>query len=104
MRAGRSVGVSGNEPSRSPSLSASRAARSSCRSRSARSSPSSSSPELSTPVVLEVRAGTGGEEAAIFAAADSGTVGTDAVDGDVVSFAGATVDIGGNGVDEDDVE
>ena len=34
------------------------------------------------------------EEAAIFAAADSGTVGTDAVDGDVVSFTGVTLDIG----------
>ncbi|MCP3980389.1 MAG: hypothetical protein GY716_13890 [bacterium] len=34
------------------------------------------------------------EEAAILAAADSGTVGTDAVDGDVVSLTGATVDIG----------
>ena len=34
------------------------------------------------------------EEAAIFAAADSGTVGTDAMDGDVVSFAGVTLDIG----------
>ena len=34
------------------------------------------------------------EEAAIFTAADSGTVGTDPVDGDVVSFAGVTLDIG----------
>jgi hypothetical protein len=38
------------------------------------------------------------EEAAIFAAADSGTVGTDAVDGDVVSFTGVTVDIGNSSV------
>jgi hypothetical protein len=37
---------------------------------------------------------TAGEEAAIFAAADSGTVGSDAVDGDVVSFTGVTLDIG----------
>ncbi len=34
------------------------------------------------------------EEAAIFAAADSGTVGTDAVNGDVVSFTGVTLDVG----------
>ena len=34
------------------------------------------------------------EEAAIFASADSGTVGTDAVDGDVVRFTGVTLDIG----------
>ncbi|MCP3994928.1 MAG: DUF11 domain-containing protein [bacterium] len=37
---------------------------------------------------------TGVEEAAIFAAADSGTSGTDAVDTDVVSFTGVTLDIG----------
>lgn len=37
---------------------------------------------------------TGAEEAAIFAAADSATVGTDAVDGDVASFTGVTLDIG----------
>ncbi|MCP3981212.1 MAG: DUF11 domain-containing protein [bacterium] len=34
------------------------------------------------------------EEAAIFAAADGGTVGTDAVNGDPVSFSGVTVSIG----------
>ncbi len=34
------------------------------------------------------------EEAAIFAAAESGTVGTDAVNGDVVSFTGVTLDVG----------
>ncbi len=34
------------------------------------------------------------EETAIFAAADAGTSGTDAVDGDVVSFSGVTLDIG----------
>ena len=37
---------------------------------------------------------TAAEEAAIFAAADSGTAGSDAVDGDVVSFAGTTLDAG----------
>jgi len=37
---------------------------------------------------------TAAEEAAIFAAADGGTAGTDAVDGDVVSFTGVTLDIG----------
>ena len=37
---------------------------------------------------------TAGEEAVIFDAADSGTVGSDAVDGDVVSFTGVTLDIG----------
>ncbi len=34
------------------------------------------------------------EEAAIFAAADTGATGTPAIDGDVVSFAGTTLDIG----------
>ncbi len=34
------------------------------------------------------------EEAAIFAATDTGSTGTPAVDGDVVSFAGTTLDIG----------
>jgi hypothetical protein len=34
------------------------------------------------------------EEDAIFATADGGTAGTDAVDPDVVSFAGATIDAG----------
>ncbi len=34
------------------------------------------------------------EEGAVFAAANSGTVGTDAPDGDVVSVAGATIDAG----------
>ncbi len=34
------------------------------------------------------------EEDAILAATTSGTVGTDAVDGDVVSFTGVTLDIG----------
>ncbi len=38
------------------------------------------------------------EEATIFAAADSGTVGTDAVNGDVVSFAGVTLDVGNGNV------
>jgi hypothetical protein len=38
------------------------------------------------------------EEAAIFAAADGGTVGTDALDGDVVSIAGATIDAGDQNV------
>ena len=35
-----------------------------------------------------------GEEAAIFAATDSGTVGTDVVNADLVSFTGVTLDVG----------
>jgi hypothetical protein len=38
------------------------------------------------------------EEAAIFAATDSGTVGTDALDGDAVNFAGVTLDVGNENV------
>jgi CSLREA domain-containing protein/uncharacterized repeat protein (TIGR01451 family) len=41
---------------------------------------------------------TAAEEDAIFAAADTGTVGSDAVDPDVVSFAGATIDAGDQNV------
>lgn len=41
---------------------------------------------------------TPGEEAAIFAAADGGTVGTDPVNGDVVSFTVVTLDVGNSSV------
>ena len=37
---------------------------------------------------------TGAEEVAIFAAADAGAAGSDAVDGDVVSVSGVTIDAG----------
>ena len=41
---------------------------------------------------------TSGEEDAIFAAADGGTVGSDALDGDVVGFSGSTVHAGDQNV------
>ena len=41
---------------------------------------------------------TAAEEATIFAAAESGTVGTEAVDGDVLSFSGVTVNVGNQSV------
>lgn len=50
-----------------------------------------------TPACAQI-ACSAAEESAIFAAADAGTAGSDAVDGDVVSFAGQTVDAGNQNV------
>ena len=41
---------------------------------------------------------TGAEEAAIFAAASAGAVGTDGIDGDPISRSGATINLGNQNV------